>query len=191
MSPLYKYIVPGPTRPAGRPRHHPRRHQARARAPVYYTPWCDEHGKVIDDGTVHHLDDGTFRWTAAEPQLRWFGLNRAGLDVEVLDEHRGDRGARAAGPAVPRRARGRHGRALTDLRYFRRRPASFRLGRSAVQVDVSRTGYTGDLGYELWVPRERALAVWDALMAGRQGVRAPTGRDASRSTWSGSRPASS
>jgi predicted secreted hydrolase len=50
---------------------------------VFYTPWCDEHGKVIDDGTIHGLDDGTFRWTAADPQLRWLRMNSAGLDVAI------------------------------------------------------------------------------------------------------------
>ncbi|TMG25561.1 MAG: aminomethyl transferase family protein, partial [Chloroflexi bacterium] len=52
---------------------------------VYYTPWCDEAGKVVDDGTVHRLDELTYRWTAAEPNLRWFRLNAAGLEVEIDD----------------------------------------------------------------------------------------------------------
>ena len=52
---------------------------------VVYTPWCDEHGKVIDDGTIARLDDDTFRWTSAEPHLRWFGSNARGLDVEIED----------------------------------------------------------------------------------------------------------
>ena len=52
-------------------------------ARVIYTPWCDEDGKVIDDGTVAALDDGSFRWTAADPQLRWLELNARGLDVEI------------------------------------------------------------------------------------------------------------
>ena len=59
VSPLYKYRVSGPgRRAAGRPRHHPRRDAARA-GPVIYTPWCDEAGKVIDDGTLARLDDGS------------------------------------------------------------------------------------------------------------------------------------
>ena len=52
---------------------------------VIYTPWCDEHGKVIDDGTVTRLAETTFRWTAADPSLRWFRQNAAGLDVTIED----------------------------------------------------------------------------------------------------------
>ena len=52
---------------------------------VVYTPWCDERGKVIDDGTVSRLDEQTWRWTAADPSLRWFRQNAAGLDVQVED----------------------------------------------------------------------------------------------------------
>src|SRR5918992_2597822 len=52
---------------------------------VYYTPWCDEHGKVIDDGTVSRLAESTFRWTAADPSLRWFRQNAAGMKVSIED----------------------------------------------------------------------------------------------------------
>ena len=52
---------------------------------VFYTPWCDEHGQVIDDGTVSRLAEQTFRWTAADPSLRWFRQNAAGLDVAIED----------------------------------------------------------------------------------------------------------
>ena len=52
---------------------------------VVYTPWCDEHGKVIDDGTVSRLEENTYRWTAADPSLRWFTQNAAGMDVHIED----------------------------------------------------------------------------------------------------------
>src|SRR5881392_2923541 len=52
---------------------------------VFYTPWCDEHGKVIDDGTVSRLADQTFRWTAADPSLRWFRQNARGMNVQIDD----------------------------------------------------------------------------------------------------------
>src|ERR1041385_4263042 len=52
---------------------------------VIYTPWCDEKGKVIDDGTVSRLAENTYRWTAADPNLRWFHQNAHGMNVEVQD----------------------------------------------------------------------------------------------------------
>src|SRR6266700_1869339 len=52
---------------------------------VIYTPWCDERGKVIDDGTVSRLEENTYRWTAADPSLRWFTQNASGMEVEIED----------------------------------------------------------------------------------------------------------
>ena len=79
VSPLYKYTVGGPDALRLVDRVITRDATKLKPGQVYYTPWCDEHGKVIDDGTVHHLDDGTFRWTAADPQLRWLRQNSAGI----------------------------------------------------------------------------------------------------------------
>ena len=160
VSPLYKYLVSGPdatrlvdrviTRDAGK----------LAVGRVYYTSWCNEEGRVVDDGTVAHLDDGRYRWTAADPSLRWFRMNARGLDVELEDIS--DRVAALAvqGPlsrdvlaAVTEMEWG-------DLRYFGRRASQV----GDIQVDVSRTGYTGDLGYEVWVESENAVEVWDAFV---------------------------
>jgi aminomethyltransferase len=164
VSPLYKYRVSGPDAQRLVDRVITRDATRLAPGAVYYTPWCDEFGKVIDDGTVHHLDDGTYRWTAADPQLRWLRMNSAGLDVEVADETEAIAALALQGPLSRAVLEAATGEDLHDLRYFRRRPAKFRLGRRNVAVDVSRTGYTGDLGYELWIPAEHALGVWDALM---------------------------
>ena len=72
-----------------------------------------------------------------------------------------------------------------DLRYFRRRAATASAG---IAIDVSRTGYTGDLGYELWIPVEHAEAVWDALFEAGGAYAHPAGRACSRSTSPASRP---
>ncbi len=119
---------------------------------VFYTPWCDEHGKVIDDGTVSRLDDDSYRWTAADPQLRWLRLNGRGLDVTV--EEISERVASLAlqGPLSRDVLEAATGESFADLRYFRRRAS--RIG--DIDIDVSRTGYTGDLGYELWLDAARA-----------------------------------
>jgi aminomethyltransferase len=165
VSPLFKYRVAG--RDAGRLVDRVITRDATRMAPgtVYYTPWCDEHGKVIDDGTVHHLDDGSYRWTAADPQLRWLRMNGAGLDVEITEETEAVAALALQGPLSRAVLEAATEESFADLRYFRRRPAAFRLGRQKVAVDVSRTGYTGDLGYELWIPVEHAVGVWDSLMA--------------------------
>ncbi|HEV3469817.1 MAG TPA: aminomethyltransferase family protein [Pyrinomonadaceae bacterium] len=132
---------------------------------VIYTPWCDERGKVIDDGTVSRLGEQVYRWTAADPSLRWFTQNAAGMDVEVEDISEETAALALQGPTSGRLLKSLvKGCDIERLKYFR--VASGEL--AGVTVDVSRTGYTGDLGYEIWIPAEGAVRVWDALMdAGR------------------------
>ena len=85
VSPLYKYIVSGPDAVRLVDRVITRDATRLEVGQVAYTPWCDEAGKVVDDGTVARLDETRFRWTAADPQYRWLGMNAAGLDVEIED----------------------------------------------------------------------------------------------------------
>jgi aminomethyltransferase len=126
---------------------------------VIYAPWCDGDGHLIDDGTLHRMDDGSWRWTAAEGLLRWLRLNARGLDVRVED--RTDELAALAiqGPLSRAVLESAAQTSLADLRWYGRRAVRF----GALEVDVSRTGYSGDLGYELWVAREDAIALWDTL----------------------------
>ena len=161
VSPLYKYVVRGPdathlvdrviTRDATRIRV----------GQVVYTAWCDEAGKVLDDGTVGRLDETTYRWTAAEPNLRWIRQNSRGLDVEVEDVSESVAALAVQGPTSRALLETVTGTDLGALRYYRRRPVHL----GDLEIDVSRTGYTGDLGYELWVPAEGAEELWDALTA--------------------------
>jgi len=129
---------------------------------VFYTPWCDERGKVIDDGTVARLGDNTFRWTAADPSLRWFRQNAAGLDVAIDDISEEVAALALQGPTSARVLRAVSGADIDKLKYFRVTSTTI----AGVPVDISRTGYTGDLGYEVWMPAADAVRVWDALMAG-------------------------
>ena len=85
VSPLFKYIVKGRDAAKLVDRVITRDVTKLAVGQVYYTPWCDEHGKVIDDGTVTRLSEDAFRWTAADPSLRWLTQNAVGLDVAVED----------------------------------------------------------------------------------------------------------
>jgi aminomethyltransferase len=169
VSPLFKYEVTGPDATRLVDRVITRDATRLALGQVYYTPWCDEAGKVVDDGTIHRLAPDRYRWTAADPQLRWLRQNAAGLDVAI--EETTDRVAALAlqGPSSREVLEAATGEPFGDLRYFRRRPAAIR----GIAVDVSRTGYTGDLGYELWVDVDSAVGVWDAVIdAGRPfGIR--------------------
>jgi aminomethyltransferase len=127
---------------------------------VWYTCWCDEHGKVIDDGTITRLDERTVRWTAADPSLRWFRQNSAGLRVRVDDVTESLSALAVQGPKSRAVLEAATGASLADLRYFRLRSA--RIGN--VPIDITRTGYTGDLGYEVWAAADQAVRVWDTLM---------------------------
>jgi aminomethyltransferase len=162
VSPLYKYLVRG--RDAARLLDRVvTRNVLRAEVgQVLYTPWCDAAGKVLDDGTVARLDNTTFRMTSAEPSLRWLEANALGLDVTIEDVSEAIAALSLQGPlslAILRNVG-----EIPPLKYFRMAKTSLR----GIPVELSRTGYTGDLGYELWMRREDALPVWDALMeAGR------------------------
>jgi glycine cleavage system T protein (aminomethyltransferase) len=128
---------------------------------VIYTPWCDEKGKVIDDGTVSRLDENTYRWTAADPSLRWFTQNAGGMDVKIEDISETVAALALQGPTSGRLLKSLvQGADIASLKYFRVTTGTI----AGVSVEISRTGYTGDLGYEIWVSSEQAVKVWDALM---------------------------
>ncbi len=161
VSPLFKYRVAGPAATRLVDRVITRDATKIKVGQVVYTPWCDEQGRVVDDGTIARLDETTYRWTAADPQLRWLRQNAAGLDVEIEETTEALAALALQGPTSRAVLEAATGEPLADLRYYRRRAT--RIGK--IEVDVSRTGYTGDLGYELWVPREYAVGVWDRLMS--------------------------
>jgi aminomethyltransferase len=162
VSPLFKYRVTG--REAARfvDRLITRDVSKMTSGQVYYTPWCDEHGKVIDDGTVSRLDAQTFRWTAADPSLRWFTQNAAGMDVHIEDISEEVAALALQGPTAGKLLRAVAKADIDGLKYFRVTTGTI----GGVKVEISRTGYTGDLGYEIWMPANGALRVWDALMKG-------------------------
>jgi aminomethyltransferase len=176
ISPLFKYQVEGPDAAALVDRVITRDVRAMSVGQVYYTPWCDEHGKVIDDGTVTRVAERRFRWTAADPSLRWIVENQRGLNVSVRDVSEEIAALALQGPTsaaiLASACTISAGPGLAALGYFRMTHGTI----AGVPVDVSRTGYTGDLGYEIWMPWDRAVDVWDALMeAGRPHAIRPTG----------------
>ncbi len=164
ITPLYKYRVSGRDATRLVDRVVTRDVQKVKVGQVIYTPWCDEKGKVIDDGTVSRLDENTYRWTAADPSFRWLHQNALGLDVSIEDISETLAALALQGPTSGRLLKSVAEASIADLKYFH-----VTTGRIAgIPVEISRTGYTGDLGYEIWMAWDKAKQVWDALMqAGR------------------------
>ncbi|MBA2703199.1 MAG: aminomethyl transferase family protein [Blastocatellia bacterium] len=173
ISPLFKYRLTGPDATKLVDRVITRDLRKVSVGQVIYTPWCDENGKVIDDGTVSRLEENTYRWTAADPSLRWFRQNASGMKVEIEDISETVSALALQGPTSGRLLKNLVSDAdILNLKYFRVTRATI----AGVPVEISRTGYTGDLGYEIWVSSDQALRVWDELMtAGRAFDIHPTG----------------
>ena len=160
VSPLYKYRVTG--RDAARllDRMVTRDVMKCAVGQVLYTPWCDAHGKIIDDGTISRLDDATYRLTSAEPNIRWLGMCGRGMDVKIEEVSAATGALALQGPLAREILKQLSPADFAALKYFRLVHTTIR----NTPVTISRTGYTGDLGYEIWVDAANAVAVWDALM---------------------------
>jgi len=175
VTPLFKYEVEG--RDAARllSRMTVRGFEGMRVGRVAYCCWCDERGKVIDDGTVSRLGEQRFFVTAAEPSLSWMGRLSRGLDVEVADVSERVAALSIQGPtsrAVLERCSDAD---LGALKYFG--TVETRVGGLAARI--SRTGYTGDLGYELWCDAADAVKLWDAVTsAGRAHGLEPAGIEA-------------
>ena len=160
VSPLYKYLISGRdaarlldrivTRDIGRLEPHQ----------VVYTTWCDSAGKVMDDGTISRLDESRYRLTSADPGLRWLWDNATGMDVSVEDVSATTAALALQGPLSRAILERLVGRDLSALKYFRLSHETAR----GMPITISRTGYTGDLGYEIWLDPASALPLWDALV---------------------------
>lgn len=160
VSPLMKYVIEGPDAARLLNKVTPRDIDKLAVGQVFYTGWCDEDGKLIDDGTISRLGPAQFRMTSAEPSLRWLAMNAVGLDVRV-SEVTDQIGTLSLQGPKSRAILNRVCRDTLDgLKYFR----CMQTYVGNVPVGISRTGYTGDLGYEIWMDAADALPVWDTLM---------------------------
>ena len=172
VSPLFKYDISGPGAESLVNRVITRDATRIANGRIVYTPWCNEHGHVLDDGLVMRATEQQFHWTAADPNLSWLRRNAAGLDVTIEDLSEKVAALSLQGPTSRDLLRHIAEADVDGLRYFHLTAASI-AGR---KVELTRTGYTGDLGYEVWMAREDAGVVWDTIVtAGKAyGVR-PTG----------------
>lgn len=162
VSPLYKYLIRGTDAERFLNRVLTRDIAKCDLHQVMYGPWCDEDGKVIDDGTLQRLGEDSFRLTAAEPNLRWLYDNAAGLRVTIEDDTDTTAALALQGPTSREILKSLSDADLDALKYFRLAFARIR----DIPVTITRTGYTGDLGYEIWVDARQAVPLWDALIEG-------------------------
>ena len=160
ISPLKKYIIEGPDAQILLDRLVTRNIAICKVNQVMYTPWCDEHGKVIDDGTVQRLSENKFRITSAEPNFEWIESNSTGMDVIIKDDSYSTAALALQGPNSRAILNTISSKSLDNLKFFWMMDTTF----ENIPVTISRTGYTGDLGYEIWMDPNDALSVWDLLI---------------------------
>jgi aminomethyltransferase len=175
VTPLYKYEVQGPDAAAFLSRVMVRNIAKLQVGQVAYTCWCDDAGKMVDDGTVSRLDQTHFRVTAAEPSLAWFQRYTRAYDVTVRDSSRDLAAVSLQGPTSRDILKQVTDAPVDSLKFFRLVQTKV----DGLDAIISRTGYTGDLGFEVWVKNADALALWDALAAaGKPYGMVPAGLDA-------------
>jgi aminomethyltransferase len=163
LTPMEKYRVEGPDARRYLDRLVTRDLSKLRPGRVTYVVWCNDDGKVIDDGTLFQFDAHRYRLCSQHHQLDWLLTSADGFDVDIAVETHDVAALAVQGPTsyAVLEAAGITG--LEDLEPFGIRELSFR----SVPVVVSRTGYTGDLGYELWAEPEYAIKLWDAIFAVR------------------------
>jgi len=175
ISPLYKYSISGSDAQIFLDRLVTRNIKICKVGQVMYTPWCDENGKVIDDGTVQRLDKDCFRLTSAEPNLDWLIENSMGMDVKIEDDSKNIAALAIQGPNSRAILNSIASNDLNSLKFFHYIKNEF----NGIPIEVSRTGYTGDLGFEIWFNPIHALPLWDTLMkAGKVFGITPAGLNA-------------
>ena len=175
VTPLFKYEVHGPDAAAFLSRVMVRNVKKLKLHQVAYTCWCDDDGKMVDDGTVSRIDDTYYRVTSAEPSLAWLQRFARGFSVTIEDSSQRFGALSIQGPNSRDILQVATGSSLKNLKYFWLTKSQI----DGADVVISRTGYTGDLGYEVWIPNKDAVKVWDALVAvGRNYGLEPAGLDA-------------
>jgi aminomethyltransferase len=159
LSPMTKHRITGPDALAFLDRLVTRDVSKLKPGRVMYVVWCDDEGQIIDDGTIFHLRPGEYRLCSQERQLDWLLASALGFDVRIEEETHDVAALAFQGPtscAVLKRM-GLTG--VEMLKPFDLRHYPF----EGAELMVSRTGFTGDLGYELWIAPERAVVLWDRL----------------------------
>lgn len=175
LTPMRKYRVRGPDALAFFDRMMTRDMSKIKPGRVGYSVWCNDQGKVIDDGTVFRFDDNDYRLCSYEFQMEWLTISSAGFDVEITDETEDVAALSFQGPTSFAVLSKMGLTGIETLKPF----GIMHFPYHGSELMVSRTGFTGDLGYELWVDAPLALTLWDELFeAGKDhGIRA-VGTDA-------------
>ena len=172
ISPLYKYHVRGRDAVALLNRMVTRDVSKCRVGQVIYTAWCDDDGKIIDDGTIARLGDDSFRVTAAIPTLHWLEDVGFGRDVDIRDVSEEQGALALQGPTSRDLLQRVTDADVAGLGYFRLLETKV----GGAPARISRTGYTGDLGYEIFVEAAHAEGLWDTLLdAGRDYTLRPAG----------------
>lgn len=175
ITPLYKYTIKGPDAAAYLARIMVKDVTKLRVGRVSYCCWCDDDGKVIDDGTVMRRAAHEFFVTSADPCYSWFSRFTRGYDVQLEDVTEKTAGLALQGPTSRDILKQVCDADLDNLKFF----STVKTRSDGFDMYISRTGYTGDLGYELWVENEHALKLWDAVMnAGKNYAIRPAGLDA-------------
>ena len=175
VTPLFKYRVSGPDAAAFLSRIMVRNINKLEVGRVSYCCWCDDKGKVVDDGTVMRRAEHEFFVTSADPSFSWFSRFMRGYNVELTEISDQVAGLALQGPTSRDILKQICDIDLDTLKFFATRKAKV----DGFEIHISRTGYTGDLGYELWVENQHALKLYDAVMAaGKNYDIRPAGLDA-------------
>ncbi|MDH4040520.1 MAG: aminomethyltransferase family protein [Gammaproteobacteria bacterium] len=175
LSPMNKYRITGPDAEAYLNRMVTRDVSKIRVGRVGYTVWCNDAGQVMDDGTIFHLGENDYRLCAFARAVDWMHWSALGFDVQIVDESDEVAALAVQGPTscATLLAMGLTG--LEELKPFGL--ASFPF--EGETLTVSRTGFTGDLGYELWIVPDKAELLWDRLFAaGKPHIIKPFGSDA-------------
>lgn len=169
LTPMTKYRITGPDGLAYLDRLVTRNLKNLKPGRVSYCVWCNDAGHVLDDGTVFYLGENQWRLCSQERHLDWLLWSAVGFDVEIVEETDDVTGVALQGPTSCRVLKNLGLAGVENLKPFNLQHFTI----DGVELMVSRTGFTGDLGYELWFAPGHALDMWDRLMeAGKHcGIR--------------------
>ncbi len=159
LTPMTKYRITGPDSLAYIDRLVTRDMHKIKPGRVAYAVWCDDQGQVIDDGTIFHLKEGEYRLCSQERHMEWLGAAAIGFDVDIKEETADIAALAVQGPTSYSVLKNLGLDGLEELKLFGLMNFDF----EGTDLMVSRTGFTGDLGYELWLDPSKAVALWDAL----------------------------
>jgi len=161
ITPLYKYDIIGPDAARLVDRVITRDVSKCKVGQVYYSAWCDEDGKTLQDGTIFRIGDDCFRINAADPTFRWLQLNAVGMNVQITDVTHNIAALALQGPLSREILKQIVHSSIEDLKFFRLTEEII----EGIPVLISRSGYTGDLGYEIFLPVDEAVQLYDVLMS--------------------------